>query len=62
MAASKMHENELHVDEELVGRLLRGRGWALYGALIALPYYMHTNPPIVASSWHVLDEVLADPA
>jgi aminoglycoside phosphotransferase (APT) family kinase protein len=22
----------------------RGRGWALLFALIALPYYMHTNP------------------
>jgi aminoglycoside phosphotransferase (APT) family kinase protein len=28
----------------------RGRGWALSMALIALPYYMHTNPVIVAGA------------
>ncbi len=39
---------------------LGGRGWALSVALIALPYYLHTNPAIVAASWRVLDEVLAD--
>ncbi len=39
---------------------LRGRGWALYGAMIALPYYLHTNPPIVELSWHMLREVLRD--
>ena len=38
----------------------RGRGWALSVALIALPYYEHTNPVIVANSWHKLAEVLAD--
>ncbi len=38
----------------------RGRGWALSVALIALPYYLHTNPAIVAASWRVLDAVLAD--
>jgi aminoglycoside phosphotransferase (APT) family kinase protein len=40
----------------------RGRGWALSVALIALPYYLHTNPAITASSWSVVDRVLADPA
>ena len=40
----------------------RGRGWALSVALIALPYYLETNPVITADSWHVLDEVLADTA
>lgn len=38
----------------------RGRGWALSVALIALPYYLHTNPAIVASSWFVVEQVLAD--
>jgi aminoglycoside phosphotransferase (APT) family kinase protein len=38
----------------------RGRGWALSVALIALPYYENTNPVIVASSRHAIDEVLAD--
>jgi len=37
----------------------RGRGWALSVALIALPYYLHTNPAITASSWFVLEQVLA---
>ncbi len=38
----------------------RGRGWALSIALIALPYYWTTNPPLVASSLRVLHEVLTD--
>jgi aminoglycoside phosphotransferase (APT) family kinase protein len=38
----------------------RGRGWALSVALIAIPYYEHTNPVIVANSRHKIAEVLAD--
>ena len=38
----------------------RGRGWALSVALIALPYYLETNPVIVAASRHAIEEVLAD--
>lgn len=38
----------------------RGRGWALSIAVIALPYYWTTNPPLVASSLRVLREVLDD--
>jgi aminoglycoside phosphotransferase (APT) family kinase protein len=38
----------------------RGRGWALSFALIALPYYMHTNPVFVRDAGHVIREVLAD--
>jgi aminoglycoside phosphotransferase (APT) family kinase protein len=38
----------------------RGRGWALSVALIALPYYLHTDPGIVADSRRVVAEVLAD--
>jgi aminoglycoside phosphotransferase (APT) family kinase protein len=37
----------------------RGRGWVLSVALIALPYYLNTNPVIVEASWHALAEVLA---
>jgi len=38
----------------------RGRGWALSVALIQLPYYLDTNPVIVANARHVIAEVLAD--
>jgi aminoglycoside phosphotransferase (APT) family kinase protein len=38
----------------------RGRGWALSVALIALPYYLHSNPVMVASARHAIDEVLGD--
>lgn len=38
----------------------RGRGWALSVALIALPYYLDTNPVIVDSARHTIGEVLAD--
>jgi aminoglycoside phosphotransferase (APT) family kinase protein len=41
---------------------LRGRGWALSVALIALPYYLHTYPVIVEASRHAIAEVLADHA
>jgi len=37
----------------------RGRGWALSFALIALRYYMHTNPVFVRDARHVIREVLA---
>jgi aminoglycoside phosphotransferase (APT) family kinase protein len=39
---------------------LRGRGWALSQAVIALPYYWDTNPGIVRQALHALGEVLAD--
>ncbi len=39
----------------------RARGWALSVALIALPYYLHTNPTIVASSRRTIHELLAAP-
>jgi aminoglycoside phosphotransferase (APT) family kinase protein len=40
----------------------RGRGWAVSIALIQLPYYLHTNPVMVAGARHVIGEVLADHA
>jgi aminoglycoside phosphotransferase (APT) family kinase protein len=39
----------------------RGRGWALSVALIALPYYLHTNPAMVSYARRMIDEVLSDP-
>jgi aminoglycoside phosphotransferase (APT) family kinase protein len=38
----------------------RGRGWALCTALWALPYYLHTNPVMVAQARHKIAAVLAD--
>jgi aminoglycoside phosphotransferase (APT) family kinase protein len=43
-----------------VGSWLRGRGWALSVALIALPYYWDTNPSFVELARHTIDEVLAE--
>ena len=40
----------------------RGRGWALYAALINLPYYRDTNPALVRSSRRMLDAVLGSAA
>ena len=39
----------------------RGRGWALSTALIAVPYYLSTNPVLVAAARRTIAEVLADP-
>lgn len=39
---------------------MRGRGRALAIALIALPYYQDTNPPLAASARYAIGEVLAD--
>jgi len=40
----------------------RGRGWALCTALWALPYYLHTNPPMVRQARSKIAQVLADMA
>ena len=48
---------ELEVDDP---SWLRGRGWALYQAVSALPYYWDTNPGIVRQASHALAQVLAD--
>jgi aminoglycoside phosphotransferase (APT) family kinase protein len=39
---------------------LRGRGWALSQAVVALPYYWDTNPGIIRQALRALGEVLAD--
>ncbi|HTN80410.1 MAG TPA: aminoglycoside phosphotransferase family protein [Acidimicrobiales bacterium] len=38
----------------------RGRGWALCTAMWALPYYLHTNPPMVRQARSKIAQVLAD--
>ena len=38
----------------------RGRGFALSTAIVALPYYLNTNPVIVKMARYMIDEVLAD--
>lgn len=48
---------ELEVDE---AARLRGRGWALSQAVIALPYYWDTNPGIVRQALHALTHVLGE--
>ncbi|MBB4740314.1 aminoglycoside phosphotransferase (APT) family kinase protein [Actinoplanes octamycinicus] len=37
----------------------RGRGWALVQAIMALPYYVDTNPAMAATARHTLDALLA---
>ncbi len=49
--------DELHVDE---GTRLRGQGWALAQAVLALPYYWDTNPGIVRQALHAVTQVLGD--
>ena len=48
---------ELEVDD---AAWLRGRGWTLWQAVNALPYYWDTNPGMVRQASHALSEVLAD--
>jgi aminoglycoside phosphotransferase (APT) family kinase protein len=38
----------------------RGRGWALSIAVIALAYYLHTNPTLVRLSRQTIAAVLED--
>ncbi len=49
------YRQELGVDDD---SWLRGRGWALFQALAALPYYWDTNPGIVRQASRALDELL----
>lgn len=51
------YRSELKADDD---SWLRGRGWALYQAVSALPYYWDTNPGMVRQASHTLDEVLSD--
>jgi aminoglycoside phosphotransferase (APT) family kinase protein len=51
----EVYRNELDVDD---ASWLRGRGWALLQAVIALPYYRETNPGMARQASHALREVL----
>jgi aminoglycoside phosphotransferase (APT) family kinase protein len=51
------YREELQVDD---ASWLRGRGWALYQAVSALPYYWDTNPGMIRQASHALAQVLAD--
>jgi len=48
---------ELQVDD---ASWLRGRGWALFQAVMALPYYRDTNPGMIRQASHAVTQVLAD--
>lgn len=39
---------------------VRGSGWALSFGLIALPYYLHSNPVLATIARRAIEEVLAD--
>jgi aminoglycoside phosphotransferase (APT) family kinase protein len=52
-----LYRAELGVDD---ASWLRGRGWALCQAVLALPYYWHTNPGMVRQASHALSQILAD--
>ncbi|MBA3429817.1 MAG: aminoglycoside phosphotransferase family protein [Actinobacteria bacterium] len=51
------YRDELQVDD---ASWLRGRGWALCQAVMALPYYWNTNPGMIRQASHALAQVLAD--
>ena len=48
---------ELEVDDDTWAR---GRGWALWTGLLALPYYKETNPIFAENARYRIGEVLAD--
>jgi aminoglycoside phosphotransferase (APT) family kinase protein len=52
----ELFRSELDVDE---ASWLRGRGWALCQAVVALPYYWDTNPGMIRQALHALSQVLA---
>ena len=51
------YRKELEADD---ASWLRGRGWSLFQAVVALPYYWETNPGMIRQASHALAEVLAD--
>jgi len=56
-SSRECYRAELDVDD---ASWLRGRGWALYQALAALPYYWDTNPGMIRQASHALEQVLSD--
>jgi aminoglycoside phosphotransferase (APT) family kinase protein len=55
--AREIFREALAVDE---ATWVRGQGWALSFGLIALPYYVNSNPILAEIARHTIDEVLAD--
>lgn len=55
--ARNMFRDALEVDDVTWAR---GRGWALSVGLIALPYYLDTNPVLAGVARRAIEEVLAD--
>jgi aminoglycoside phosphotransferase (APT) family kinase protein len=53
----EVFRSELAVDE---ATWIRGRAWAISVAVIALPYYLETNPLLVAISRHSIEQAVAD--
>lgn len=56
-ASRDAYREALAVDE---ATWARGRGWALSVGLIALPYYLETNPVIVEWSRRSIEAILAE--
>jgi aminoglycoside phosphotransferase (APT) family kinase protein len=56
-ASRERYRTELDVDG---ASWLRGRGWALYQAVVALPYYWDTNPGMIRQASNALAQVLGD--
>jgi len=54
-ASRQRFRTELAVDD---ASWLRGRGWALYQAALALPYYWDTNPGMIRQASYSLMQVL----
>lgn len=54
-AARDTYRRELGVDD---ATWERGRGWAIAQAIIALPYYVDTNPVMADTARHTLDALL----
>jgi aminoglycoside phosphotransferase (APT) family kinase protein len=57
-ASRERFRAELGVDD---AAWLRGRGWALFQAVVAMPYYWDTNPGVIRQASHALSQVLAQP-
>jgi aminoglycoside phosphotransferase (APT) family kinase protein len=56
-ASRERYRSELDVDD---ASWLRGRGWALCQAVVALPYYWDTNPGMVRQASNAVTQVLRD--
>lgn len=52
-----MFRSAIQVDD---AAWIRGQGWALYQALLALAYYWDTNQVMVRMSQRIISEILDD--